>query len=767
MRKLRSPFGEWNAVRGFTLKAFISCGSCLSWLTPIAVSLFGRRLVTPPTYMKFFSCLLRPRLALCSFFAMAASFVAIGATPIDREALIARHAVHVNRVDPESPLSVGNGDFAFTVDVTGLQSFETLYHDDGIPLETLSTWAWHSFPNTAGVKLEDAMKSYDFHGRTIRFAGLQNSPAGAYFRENPHPLPLGQLSFVYEGHVLAPEDLGNIAQTLDLWTGVIRSTYTIAGQPVTVETVAHAERSVVAVRIESPLLKTGALAVRIRFPYSYQSGTRNKPPFVWDQPARHRTTVVRDDKSFRQLERVVDDSRYYVNLSTEEPTKFSEAAPHDFRLQADGTATLTLTCSFSAEPEVNLSRKQSFADTRASSARGWKNYWTKGAALDLSGSTDPRAAELERRVVLSQYLMRVNYAGSFPPAEDGLTNITWFGKHNSEMYYWHAAQFYAWGRTELLEKGLAWYRKILPLGQAEAAAQGFDGVRWPKMAGIDGRPSPGSINPFIIWNQPNPIALCELVYRARPERATLEKYRDVVFESAKFLASFAQLDPATNRYVLGPPIKNVSEKAGENNTQNPTFELAYWYYGLQVAQQWRARLGLAPEPRWADIMQRLSRLPEHDGKYVEIETFPGLFKGKGSLPTSMLMILGFMPKVDVVDTEMVRRTFDEVTRRNGVDHWVSWAMGQGAMTAARLGETETAVTILTNTKPAARFMNNGHVRRPKEPDGCPAYLPVNASLLAAVGLMAGGWDGAPEGPAPGFPRNGKWTLRAEGFNRMP
>ena len=89
------------------------------------------------------------------------------------------------------------------------------------------------------------------------------------------------------------------------------------------------------------------------------------------------------------------------------------------------------------------------------------------------------------------------------------------------------------------------------------------------------------------------------------------------------------------------------------------------------------------------------------------------------------------------------------------------------MTAARLGEPETAVRILTNDSPAARFMNNGHVRRPKEPNGCPAYLPVNASLLTAVGLMAAGWDGAPDVNAPGFPQDGSWTVRAEGLLRMP
>jgi hypothetical protein len=684
--------------------------------------------------------------------------------PIDRPALIARHAVQVNRIDPESPLSVGNGDFAFTVDVTGLQSFEKKYHDEGIPLETLSSWAWHSFPNTDGLKLNDAMVSYNFHGRPVKFAGLQNSPAGAYFRENPHPIPLGQISLWYQGRPVAETDLTAIDQTLDLWTGVIRSAYTLGGQPVVVETVAHPELSQVAIKIESPLVQSGALEVRFRFPYAYQVSIRNKPPFIWDQPDRHHTRIVRSGAQFSELERTLDDSRYFASVRWEGAGALTEVAPHDFRLQAKGEAALVFTCDFSAEAKPTA---LTFGETRSASVQGWKDFWTKGGVVDLSGSTDPRAAELERRTVLSQYLMKVNYSGNMPPSEAGLTHITWYGKHNSEMYFWHAAQFYQWGHTELLEKGLAWYQKILPSGKAEAAMQGFDGVRWPKMAGIDGRTGPGSINPFIIWNQPNPIALCELVYRARPEPATLEKYREMVFESAKFLASFAQLDPASGRYVLGPPIKNVSENSGENNTQNPTFELAYWYYGLQVAQTWRTRLGLKPEPHWADILARLAPLPVSDGRYLEIETFPDLYKKEGGVPTSMLMILGFMPKTDRVDLETVRRTFYEVNRRNGLGAWVSWAMGQGAMTAARLGETETAVTILTNPSKTARFMNSGFVRRPKEPDNCAAYLPVNASYLAAVGLMAGGWDGAPPVSAPGFPQDGGWKVRVEGLNPLP
>jgi hypothetical protein len=64
---------------------------------------------------------------------------------IDRKALVTRHNVTLTKPDPLTPLSVGNGEFAFTADITGLQSFPQ-YHDKGMPLGTLSQWGWHTSP---------------------------------------------------------------------------------------------------------------------------------------------------------------------------------------------------------------------------------------------------------------------------------------------------------------------------------------------------------------------------------------------------------------------------------------------------------------------------------------------------------------------------------------------------------------------------------------------------------------------------------------------
>src|SRR4030095_16451395 len=75
-------------------------------------------------------------------------------------------------------------------------------------------------------------------------------------------------------------------------------------------------------------------------------------------------------------------------------------------------------------------------------------------AVDFSGSRDTRARELERRVVLSQYLTAVQLGGDVPPQESGLTCSTWYGKHHTEMMWWHTAHFALWGRPQRLAQQL-------------------------------------------------------------------------------------------------------------------------------------------------------------------------------------------------------------------------------------------------------------------------------------------------------------------------
>ena len=680
---------------------------------------------------------------------------------VDRRARLARHAPVVRTFESYSALSVGNGKFAFTADATGLQTFPDDYKD--LPLATQSEWGWHSFPNTAGIKPEDALVDYDAHGRKVGYMSAQNGPAGKWLRENPHRLSLARIGFVLrhaDGSAARSADLGDVRQRLDLWTGTLDSRFTLDGRAVRVLTAAHPERDLIAVRVESTELDPARLAVRIAFPYG--GVTHTGDPADWTHPDLHTTTIAQRDRRSVEWHRTLDADEYWVRASWTDGGAMQAVGKHEFLLEP--AAGSTFECAFDFSPRRESDTLTSVGATLAASAAHWQRFWSDGGTLDLSGSTDARATELERRIVLSEYLTAIQCAGTRPPQETGETFNSWFGKSHLEMHWWHAAHFALWGRSAMLERSLPWYSQILPVARATAARQGYRGARWPKMVGPDGRESPSGIGVFLIWQQPHPIYLSELVYRARPDRRTLERHKDIVFASAEFMASYPFWDQRTRRYVLGPPLIPAQESHPAATTFNPTFELAYWAFGLETAQRWRQRLGLAREPAWDRVIRSLSAMPMRDGLYVNAESAPTTFteaNQRRDHPT-LLGAYGFVASPRV-DRAAMRRTLLRVMESWQWDETWGWDYPLVAMTAARLGEPSIALDALLMQTQKNRYHPNGHnYQRP----GLTIYLPGNGGLLSAVATMAAGWDGAPRRNAPGFPRDG-WTVRAEGLRGLP
>ncbi|RZK63710.1 MAG: hypothetical protein EOO85_30825, partial [Pedobacter sp.] len=169
-------------------------------------------------------------------------------TKINRRELVQRHNVVNRGTDSLSSLSVGNGRFAFTVDATGLQTFPRHY-DKGIPLGTQSEWGWHSFPNKENFKFSETLEPYNFNKTNSLYAvqsktmSERSKQAVDYFRQNPHRLQLGNVGLEIQkkdGSIVTPQDLLEIHQELNLWTGAITSTFKIEGVLVKVITCANA-----------------------------------------------------------------------------------------------------------------------------------------------------------------------------------------------------------------------------------------------------------------------------------------------------------------------------------------------------------------------------------------------------------------------------------------------------------------------------------------------------------------------------------------------
>ncbi|MFM2361293.1 MAG: hypothetical protein RLZZ316_195, partial [Bacteroidota bacterium] len=205
-------------------------------------------------------------------FAVNISFQ-IQAQKINRQKVIQRHNITINKIDSLSSLSVGNGNFCYTVDATGMQSFPDSYAK-GVPLGTQSVWGWHSFPNTENVAIEQAQKVYDLEGRKISYTVQGKEPeakkAVEYFRVNQHRLQLGNIGLEIkkkDGSLATAADIKNINQQLDLWTGIITSSFTVEDVPVKVTTACHQTQDAVSFKIESALLKENRIQVRLRFPF--------------------------------------------------------------------------------------------------------------------------------------------------------------------------------------------------------------------------------------------------------------------------------------------------------------------------------------------------------------------------------------------------------------------------------------------------------------------------------------------------------------------
>lgn len=692
--------------------------------------------------------------------------------PIDRKAVVQRHTIHVNKADSLASLSIGNGQFAYTVDVTGLQSFPE-YYKGGVPLGTQSEWGWHSFPNTNNYKFEETLRPYQLEGRTIPYPVQfkepgRNREAVDYYRVNPHRLQLGHIGFEIikaNGQPATIADIKDIDQTLDMWTGEVSSRFTVEGQPVHVRTVAQAKSDGMAVKVESPLIAQQKLRLSLTFPYP--NAQFKDAGVFYGYPEKHRSQLIDApttpvSNKVVSIQRDLDADRYYVRAVWQQAAIFKAVAPHQFVIVPQGGHRFEASIAFA--PKATQARLPNFEVTAAGSRQQWTQFWQSGGAIDMAGSKDKRAPELERRVILSQYLTRLQCASNFPPQETGLTYNSWYGKPHLEMHWWHAVHFALWGRVELMEKSLDWYATVAEGAKAIAKRQGFEGLRWQKMVDHAGIESPSSVGSFLIWQQPHFIYMAELSYRERKTIKALDKYKDLVFATADFMASFPSFNDTTKKYNLGRGLIPAQECFDAVTTFNPTYELAYWHWALNVAQQWRQRLGLPRKPEWDRVIDNLAPLPQQKGVYLATESTPDCYTNERYLADhpAVLGAYASLPAANYLDTVVMKSTFDLVWKAWKWDDTWGWDFPLTAMAATRLHLPEKAIDALFMPVRTNTYLVNGHNFQDER---LTIYLPGNGGLLSAIALMCAGSD-ANTTLNPGFPKDA-WNVKWEGLRKMP
>ncbi|KAG6865432.1 hypothetical protein C0991_002670 [Blastosporella zonata] len=749
---------------------------------------------------------------------------------IDRHSLVQRFNPTRVGFDPNAntPMQLGNGNFAFGADVTGLQTL--------LPFGILSSWGWKNDTLPTGETIQDVEDyrgvSWYNHGRLVEY-DFGGGGVEQWLIANPNRVNLGRVGLVFwdadgEKVEVAGDDIADAHQELDLWTGKLRSQFSFQGKAVSVETAVADSTGTVGIVVESPLLKSGRLGVFLDFPWN-DGSAKFSAPFVgnWNATANHTTVLTTSRDGSASILHTMVASTFKTSV---EGVKFgvSRDTPNAHRYTvrpSKEASTFSLTVNYGLPG--NTPKAVSAQNVFDSSARAWKGYWATGGFVDLlTGSTDSRAVELQRRIILSRYLMRVNEAGDTPPQEvralscrktsranrdssrvwstmvgcvyksvprrfihltdsvsspcecdrlpvrvsvEDIMMGRWLivresRKFHMEMYFWHSAHWALWNNWDLLRRSSTIYSRFLSSSIARAQVQqGWPaGARWPKMTDPSGRSAPGQINNLLIWQQPHPIIFALYEYRAFPGRETLEKWRDVVVQTANWMSVFAWHNATTGVYDLGPPMYITSEDTSPNVTQNPAFELAYWRLGLSIASEWVTELGEDVPGNWTTVAGNLAKLPVENGTYAVYEGIKSDFWTNPAYTNdhpTLVGLHGWLPPTPGLDLAIAKATAEKVWVNWNVTNCWGWDFPMLAMSAARNGEQEKAIEWLLH--PLFAFddvgMPIGGVRVPTP------YFPGSGALLLAVAMMAEGWDGS-NGTAPGFPGSG-WNVRVEGLSK--
>lgn len=696
---------------------------------------------------------------------------------INRLDIIASFNPHLTDINPQSPLSVGNGRFCYTADITGMQTLYEEYLTE-TPLCTMAEWGWHTkkADNEKGFyTLDDVrMTPYNYCKRTVTYPRVKyedNETAYDWVRQNPHKFNLAKIGLYFHNEPIKADNIYCINQTLDITTGILKSSFRLnvnrhnnvrtlnnimadnintnatIDNLVTVYTVCDDNSDTVAFHISSGLLQCG-LSINIAFPYASCDITGSD----WNNTDGHS-----DFLNASHIHRQIDDTAYYVNFNIN-GTGTSQHTANNSIITSDSNVTINK-CNNSAAAtiksngihsyniittydELNMSvnfNKSIYTpatyDTIAGNSRHfWHNYWTTGKFLNSDNK------ELIRRVILSQYLLVINDSGYIPPAETGLTCNSWYGKAHLEMHYWHMAWAPLWGHPELLTRSFDWYIDILDEAKKNASRNGYKGARWTKMVSYTGSDCPSKIAPLLVWQQPHIINMLQIVIDNNTSddfdvKAYMSKYWILVKETAVFIADYLVYDPMSNIYNIEAPVIPVQERHLPEDTRNPIFELAYFRYGLLIASKWAYELGFTDEAsQWHNIAMHIAPLPINDDVYIAHSNCPDTFTNKAIDHPLMLQIYGMLDGYgaeDIVDKDIYRNTLMKV-----IDVWDystlwGWDFAVIAMAAHKLGLDDIALEQLLINSPKNDYVESGNNRQNSRKD-LPLYLPGNGSLLLAA-----------------------------------
>ncbi|MGC1391505.1 MAG: hypothetical protein WA816_10750 [Bacteroidales bacterium] len=293
---------------------------------------------------------------------------------IDRYQLVTSNNVENSFIDSLNSLAIGNGEFYFSVDITGLQTFPEFY-SGGAPLETMSDWIWNRRENSGN------------HSHlNLGMIGLQ------ILKKN--------------GDEISINDISDPVQNLNLWTGEIDSRFNIEGLPVHIKTVCHPYYDMISTKIISGLLRKNRLKIRI----SFNAGGSSSNLLDFESAEINTTKIVADTNNYSIISKQEDKNNYYV-LIWRNSAELKEVTQQIYYLEPHNVDSVySFSCQFMSNQESG--RMQNFGETETASKRSWEKFWSDSSMVDLQKHNSHSTKEMERQSILSRYLTKIQCCGT-------------------------------------------------------------------------------------------------------------------------------------------------------------------------------------------------------------------------------------------------------------------------------------------------------------------------------------------------------------------
>lgn len=584
---------------------------------------------------------------------------------------IIKYNLKFNHIDSKNPVTIGNGDFAITLDQTGTQSLYEIYKD--IPLSTMSNKNWF-------YKDKKDIKPSYVDGKAYMLFNLDNDPNYQINRQYPFKYSFMQILLYDNDKLIDINNIKDVKQELDLYKGIVTSSFNYKEKINKTISFIYQDHDEFNFKLQSDNLN---LALKFNYPSYTKNGYRlDILPNVLVK--EDRITLLYDDKNSLSF-KLKSSSNYQIV----ENTLIFDDNNVSFSLALDEIKEGKLLDEF------------------------WK--CDNGIIIDNE--------ELVKKMVLSKYLLHVNSTGIYPPQESGLTYNCWNSKFHLEMHLIHSLWNIYNNHVGDLVKSFDYYLSIMPSSLKRASLNGYKGLRFPKMTGPDGEDSPSNIGPLLIWQAPHILFMLQEIYYLYNKENIIKKYEPLISGTIDFMISFLTLKDS--KYQILDPLLEACESIPLDRCQNPSFELEYWRYTLERQPKIDTVLYGHQRYDYLDITSKIITPKEDDGIYLKTYGVIDKYDLYKDHPTEGFLMSFFKSKI--VDKEKMVKTIDYILKNMDLSSYWGWDFPFLGLSLLNCGEIEKSIEVTQLNTINNQYLYNGYNTSPR--DDLKAYLPGNGAFL--------------------------------------